>query len=470
MKPQGETLEQYMSDRSRVSVITGPLGSGKTVQTCQKIFKLMCEQQPDADGVRRSRWFAIRNTYGDLFNTTIKDWLALFEELGHFSKGGSSPPNQKLDFNLDDGTSVIAEMIFIALDRDDSVKKLRGSQVTGFWLNELKELPKAVVDMADLRHGRYPANPTWHGMVADTNAPDQDHWLYTLAEETKPEDWAFYKQPGGVIRNGLKPNGRVNWIDNPDAENYHNLPDGYYAKGMQGKTDDWVAVNLANEYGFVSDGKPVYPEYNDTLHCMEFDFLPNVPIYRGWDFGVPACVLAQYTPKGRLIVRREFTSKQTMGIDRFADHVLNECATLKDYTFIDVGDPSGNNKSLGREGETCFTILWDKGIDVEPAPTQDPQIRQEAVRYFLDKLIEGRPAFILHPETKVLRKGFQGGYCLRRMKVAGEKFADKPDKHNPFSHIQDTLQYICCFIRMGYDEPEYEEAYTDKGQSKIGGY
>ena len=120
-----------MRDRSRVSCIIGALGSGKTVQTCQKIFKLMCEQEPDSENVRRSRWYAVRNTYSDLLTTTVKDWRELFDDLGVYTEGSKKPPQQLLDFRLEDGTEVLAEMIFIALDRPDSVKKVRGSQLTG---------------------------------------------------------------------------------------------------------------------------------------------------------------------------------------------------------------------------------------------------------------------------------------------------------------------------------------------------
>ena len=230
---QRTVLADYKRDKGRIAIITGPLGSGKTIASSEKTFKLMCTQRPNRMGQRKSRWYAIRNTYPDLLSTTVKDWRELFDPLGKYKGGGIEPPSHILRFRLPDRTTVMAEMIFLALDRPDAIKKLRGAQVTGFWHNEVKELSKAVVDMADLRHGRYPSvidgGPSWHGMVGDTNQCDDDHWLYELAEVIKPANWSFYTQPGGVIREMVENDaGEMvwsgKWIENPDAENLQNLP------------------------------------------------------------------------------------------------------------------------------------------------------------------------------------------------------------------------------------------------------
>ena len=83
MGPQGQVLQDYSDCRSQNSFICGPLGSGKTVQTILKLFDLMCEQKPVMAkghknyGVRLSRIMAARNTYSELFSTTIKDWLEI---------------------------------------------------------------------------------------------------------------------------------------------------------------------------------------------------------------------------------------------------------------------------------------------------------------------------------------------------------------------------------------------------------
>jgi len=446
MKPQGATLERYMQSRSRVCFIRGPLGSGKTYQSCQKLLKLMTEQTPNAQGLRKTRWIAVRNTYPDLMGTTIKDWLELFGDLGKFKAGGMEPPTHRLNFSLEDGTTVLSEVIFLALDRPDHVKKLRGAQVTGFWLNEVKELVKAVIDMADLRHGRYPSamdgGPTWHGMIGDTNSPDQDHWLYEL-EQSAPKGWEFLSQPGGVTRDGVDGMGRIKWRPNPKAENLRNLPGGYYERGMEGKSDAWISVNLANEYGAVFDGKPVFPEYNDHLVVNpDLQSIDKRAILRGWDFGLtPACVFIQVTAEPRILVLDELVADD-MGAERFAEQVLHHSALYyPTATFEDVGDPAGAGRSEADE-KTAFMMLKAKGIDIQPG-IQTLLARLESVRYGLTHLVGGRPMLQIHPRCNMIRKGLQGGYQHKRVQVTGsDRYHDTPDK-NKYSHPMDALEYAC---------------------------
>jgi len=293
MRAQGPVLEAYKRSRARCSFICGALGSGKTYQSAQKILALMMEQEHNTAGERKTRWYAIRNSYPELLSTTVKDWMELFGELGKYKGGGIEPPSHTIDVDLPDGTRMMSEMVFQALDREDSVKKIRGSQVTGFWLSEIKELRKPVVDMCDLRHGRYPSladgpGPTWHGMIGDTNAPEHGHWYYQLAESERPVGWEFFKQPGGVIRAGKLANGRVRWVPNLQAENIHNLPDGYYINGMAGKSDEWIAVNLANEYGSFMEGayySVVMANLRRLGRICEVPYDPGLPVNTFWDLG-----------------------------------------------------------------------------------------------------------------------------------------------------------------------------------------
>ena len=85
--PQGQILSEYYYSWKRVELIMGPLGSGKTIESCQKLLTAMCCQEPNPENIRPSRWYAVRNTYSDLLTTTVKDWLGLFGELGTYAEG-----------------------------------------------------------------------------------------------------------------------------------------------------------------------------------------------------------------------------------------------------------------------------------------------------------------------------------------------------------------------------------------------
>jgi hypothetical protein len=95
------------------------------------------------------------------------------------------------------------EVFFLSMDRPEEIGKLKGMELTGVWLNETVELPKAALDVATQRVGRFPAQrfggPTWTGVIMDTNPPDDDSWYYRVAEKEKPKGWEFFKQPGGLL-------------------------------------------------------------------------------------------------------------------------------------------------------------------------------------------------------------------------------------------------------------------------------
>ena len=478
--PASPILDAFRTDRNRCSFIMGPLGSGKTYASIVKMLKLMTEQEPNANGDRPTRFVAVRNTYRDLIETTIKDFQEVFTAKFGTMKWGPESPNFTVNIALTDGTKVKSEVIFLALDREDAVKKLRGYQVTGFWLNETKELVKAIVDMADFRHGRFPSRiaggitPTWHGMFGDTNACDEDHWYYRLAEEDRPEGWSFYRQPGGLRRTGKRDaNGREVWDINHEAENLNNLLPDYYSSGMGGKADEWIAVNLANEYGFVSDGKPVHPEYVDSVHCTAepIPYDPDLPLLLGIDFGrTPAAAICQRLPQwDRFVVIDEFVTND-MSQAVFGPELRRYInANYPRAKVRGWSDPAGEGGNEATE-DTARRILVAAGVPVQAAPSNSATLRRAAVANPLLRLCaDGLPAMLVSPKAKMIRKGLAGGFCFRRLKVSGdERYIDTPDK-NIYSHPVEALEYMALGEGEGsaalipadyHDDGDYQE-YAD---------
>ena len=101
---------------------------------CVEIFRRACEQAPQQDGIRRTRFAIVRSTYRELQDTTLKTWLDWFpEDLGQ-SRLNRSEMTHLLRFN-----DVECEVMFRALDRPDDVKKLLSLELTGAWINEARE-------------------------------------------------------------------------------------------------------------------------------------------------------------------------------------------------------------------------------------------------------------------------------------------------------------------------------------------
>ena len=101
----------------------------------------------------------------------------------------------------------------------------------------------------------------------------------------------------------------------------------YWLGLVSGNTREYINVFLMNEYGPTSDGRPVYSEYVDNLHCAKSDIAPieNVGIALGFDFGLtPACVIGRRLPGGVVVALDELlvTERGAMGIQQFQEDVL----------------------------------------------------------------------------------------------------------------------------------------------------
>jgi len=450
--PPGPVAAAFHADDSFVRGLMGPVGSGKSSSCCVEIMRRAIEQRPSPDGIRRSRWLVIRNTYPELKSTTIRTWEKWFSSAVAPIRWDTPITSVMKIGDIGDGTAMELEVMFMALDRPTETGKLRSLELTGAWINEASEIPKEIFDMTTQRVGRYPSRlvggPSWSGVILDTNPCDDDHWYYKVAEEESPPEWAFFRQPGGLFKEGevYKPN--------PEAENVYNLPNGYeyYLRQVTSKQDDWINVFLLGNYGSTKDGKPVYPEYNDKVHCLtkNVEAARGLPLVLGWDFGLtPACVVAQVTTRGKLIILDEFVSED-MGIRQFANDIVKPALINKysGYTIFSAGDPAGNIRAQTDE-RTCLQELLEAGITTEPASTNDFLPRRESVAYFLTRLTDGEPAFELNPRCTIIRKGLSGRYKFERIRTSGNaRYKDRPVK-DIYSHIQDALQYLCLRVRSG---------------------
>lgn len=455
-KPDGQVIKSFMKSDVFFRGLRGPVGSGKSVCCCVEIFRRALEQKKAEDGVRHSRWAIIRNTNPQLKTTTIKTWLDWFpeEDWGKFLWSVPYTHHiKKADIDL--------EIIFLALDRPEDVKKLLSLELTGIWINEAREIPKSIIDACTMRVGRYPSMKdggcTWTGVIADTNAPEEDHWWPIMSGEVpipdhipkdeakmlvKPDNWEFYTQPAGMTEVKDQDGSVTDYIPNESAENTNNMRKDYYPNIVRGKTKSWIDVYVMNQLGTIKDGKPVYPMFVTDTHVAkeEIPVASGVPVYIGVDFGLtPAAVIGQKV-RGRWLILQEIVAFD-MGIVRFSEVMRQEISSrYGDCEINIIGDPAGDFRAQTDES-TPFQILRGCGLNARPAQSNDVSLRLESVNAPLNRMIEGASGFLVDPRCRTLIKGFEGGYQYKRMQVSGERFDDKPEK-NHFSHIHDALQYL----------------------------
>jgi hypothetical protein len=371
----------YKQDRSFGAIIVGPVGSGKSVPSMQRIEDLAREQAPSQDGIARSRFAVIRNTMPELRATTAMTYQTIYppEAYGEIIWRSPATHMMRLPGTPGKNAGVEAEINLIALDKPKDVKKLLSLELTGAFANEIRELPRAVINRLTERVGRYMLNErpsTWSGFWGDTNPPDADHWLYAWHHKERPEGYTFFHQPPGVLevkpfRGGVEITdenfpayagirltsaevliwyrGRVrrvdcpveaikaadrHWIVNPWMENLAALsrvdvgnnplgPRSYYGRALGGKTLEEIQSYLQGVYTFVSDGRRVVPQYNGQVHGVDhIPILEDEPIFGGMDIGggtlQPSAILFQRHPRGPYLLHKEVVCFD-MGVKRFGE-------------------------------------------------------------------------------------------------------------------------------------------------------
>jgi hypothetical protein len=277
----------------------------------------------------------------------------------------------------------------------------------------------------------------------------------------------FFIQPPALIKT-TDENGKEIFLDNNEenakkfglrpAENIAHLKGGfdYYRKMLVGGDPDDIRKFVLNQYGTSVDGKPIFSSWNPDLHIKDdIEFHPGLPLILGTDFGLtPAMTFLQIGRDGIVRVLDELPSSD-MTLEAFIDTMLIP-KLVAEYDWpksapkiINYCDPAGRQRTQ-TFGDTCIELLTEKGIMTEPCPdlSNDFRTRRDAV----DKLLREH-RLLVSRKCKMLIDGFNGHYCYKRMRIGGgdtERYAEGPDKSNPFTHIHDSLQYPIVAVTMGH--------------------
>jgi hypothetical protein len=300
----------------------------------------------------------------------------------------------------------------------------------------------------------------WSGIIADSNPSSTDDFLWKQFFEAaveKPEvGWKYsgFRQPPGLLRSGPG-----QWETNPAAENLRNLKPGYYKNLAAGKGEQWVRMYCCGEAVVLSDGKPVFPQFDPAWHVADFEFDPRLPVYAAFDFGVngQACLLGQVSARGQLRIFDEFVGED-IGMYQFATSVVKPgLARYRGARYeLAWGDPAGG-KRADTDEKSSMELLNGAYPEMQvglpfstyPAHTNSLQPRLDAVNWFLSGTVPRRsqdeptaPRCIVHSRCKVLVAALAGRYEYRRVQTSEQRYTEVPNK-NRWSHPADAAQYLC---------------------------
>lgn len=450
--PPGPVAREMLHDRvNNVRFLHGPIGSGKTnVNFFDKLT--LAHEMPKCTrgqfaGHRLFRHLEVRDTYANLWGTTIKSWWGWFgPDVGNWTGGENRKATHNLTFELADKSLLYFEIVFQAIQDQDVDAALRGIEFTTGNMGEADQqsgdvlpylLGRALQQRFPPKRFFEPGTNYYTGVTGDLNPADPENWIYDTFEEKRPAGHKLYRQPSGRGPNG---ENRVAI----SRETYEKMAE------MNAHRKDWVRRMVDGLKGFSRDGEPVYEEeYDDQVHCnddADLEPIKGLPIRLGFDQGVrgPAMIVAQWTPRGQLRVLDELCPGR-IGPTGFG----RECKILLQSRYRDfrieraTGDMKGFDGSDEEHGDKSMfeTVANVMDIVIFPAETNELQPRQDGVRQLLRYRIGREPAFQLSRRCKKLRKGFNSHYRYKKRRGQEAGTEPKPEK-NEFSNPHDALQYL----------------------------
>jgi hypothetical protein len=450
--PPGPVSLAYLRSNDLLRMLIGPFGSGKT--TTGLVAEAACAVRSPRclDGVRRYRLLVTRDSYRQLYKTCIPSWQQWFPPtIGQWSGGQDRPAEHRLQL-MDDYGPIDFEAQFAAIPEGSVKDWFDGFEPTSIFMNAAPTQPEDVLTYGAGRIGRWPPQRMLprgvlvdKHIAGDANKTDTDHWYYKLCVENRAVDTGVFDMPGGL---------------DPDAENIDNLPGGrkYYEDmaRLNAHRPWWVNINVHNRWGPSRTGQPVYPGYDDRVHCAlaDFDADPNLELLIGLDAGTavgghPAAVFGQVSagPKVRLVDELYLgRCGPTRFFDALVAHLL-DAPHLRACRKIRVwGDPAAFSGADTEGGELTWIEIGEKALGVPigmPESNELHAFRIPVVEYCLSKMIApGVPMYQISPRCRLVRSGFNSGYRYKREEKKGvEVEKPTPEKNDP-SHVHDANQYL----------------------------
>jgi hypothetical protein len=324
---------------------------------------------------------------------------------------------------------------------DDKARysKFAGLTLAVIGLDQPEEIPS---DVYDALKGRLSQPGFPQQMLLTPNPPSPNHWLV----DEFPEDNHIAGHE---------------YIITSVYDNRHIIGDDYI-KELEAEYPEGHVLRrrfIEGRRGLSIEGQPVYGKvFNRDTHVREILFNPDSILYESWDFGQkhPAVSWHQLLQNGWWNVLGEY-----LGTRQFIDEAVPAVARLRTELFPGLTtlrvccDPAGADKQGHGIRQTAVDVLNahlranygpDMGARFVPGSNQ-PAKREYCIQQIsthMGRLIQGRPAMILHPRCEITIDGCEAGYVYddRVFTQAQLPNIRRPKKDGYYDHLQNTLEYF----------------------------
>jgi hypothetical protein len=437
------TQAEFVLSKSRYPWIIGPEREGKTFASIAAFFAFLQEVRPylpvhqndDPAGKWRKddpfdmRGAFIRDTHINLKRITVDSIKR-------------SPFGDICEFH-DDYHKLYADGMDIDLfgmDAPDSLNRIQGAEYQIIHLEEPAPIihtgnqgMREEVYLMGMRRVAAGGTGPKRLQVA-MNPAERKHWTYKWAIERPATGAEVYR-----IRKGENPH--ISQTDrDARVEAFRNRPD------LAARYDE-------GEFSDVYDGVRITEEYQQQFHLAKhrIDPLPEQQILRMYDGGLnPTCVLAQFTPSGRL----HFLDSVMLpggGMHQMITTKLQPLLAQPRYArckkWYDGGDPALESREQSNSDYSGARIIEDLLKTVYHPGVSDWQTRKNALKFIFTQMPGGIPMVQVSPHVTEgepfnrVDAAFAGGYSYK-VNAMGEVLKDGPDKKQPSSHVGDSITHV----------------------------
>ncbi|WP_112312506.1 hypothetical protein [Pseudogemmobacter bohemicus] len=435
-KPPGPVAHRFFLCDDDVIGIRGPVGSGKTTAHLRsRIRRAQMMPRSGIDGIRRYKVAIVRETYRQLWSTTIPSWWEVMpKKLGSWAGGRGDPVTHSIRFEDQWGPiEFIAEFMAFGSAPAEIDANVRGVQVTDLAMEEADTNPVAVFTKGITRIDRYPPPDHFahlppemrsYGQVsASYNAPDEENWTVRVIEAEGMDDQAK------AVRSELDEQGiKITFFRQPGfgedgCENLDNLKGKYYPRAIaamkaEGRGND-VDRLIYNKIGYIRIGDPVFLDhFKPRIHNSPVPLraIPGVPLRIGLDQGqFGAAVIGQFLAPFQWRILAELWFKKSV----FAPDFGRALRALLDERFPGhpIYDPAFCDLA-GNANESLEDVTWINEVSAAARLPIEPQRlggnrlkpRLSVWRAAMDFNHFGEPGLLIDPSCKMIRRGLENDY------------------------------------------------------------